>query len=339
MNKRRILTVLIIVVLIILGWFASLFWYKSPSQSQPLQGAGPSPKELIKLNVRLAWQANANSAGQIVALARDFYREEGLDVTFNEGGIADPSVKTVAGGADDLGFANGVYPIVAARAVGAPLRIVAIIHQEGYHCFCARDNSGIQTPKDWVGRRVGVKPSGSATYYYYQMLIRKLEIDRSTISEVPVGYDVRPFLAEEVDVFPGARNNEALTIEGYGIRLKCISPEDYGIPTIGHVLFTTEAMLHAREDVVRRFVRATMRGWNWCRVPENRNAVIEYLVAYNPKIDRSKERRALDETLLLVGDGSINKNKLANIIDSQMLYGDLAHPVTVDEIIHPFPIH
>lgn len=340
MNKRRVLTVLTVSGLVILsGCLTYLFWYKSPSPSKPQQGVGQRSKESIKLNVRLAWQANANSAGQIVALTRGFYREEGLDVSFNEGGIADPSVKTVAAGADDLGFANGPYPVIAARVAGAPLKILAVIHQEGYHCFCARYDSGIHTPEDWAGRRVGVKAPGSPTYFYYQMIIRKLGIDRSKIYEVPVAYDVRPFLVGEVDVFPGAKNNEAVTIENNGIRIKCISPEDYGLRTIGHILFTTEKMLRDHEDVVRRFVRATMRGWDWCRVPENRSAVIGHLVAYNPRLDPLKEKRALEETLLLVGDGSINKAKLADIIDNQMRYGELARRIMVDEIVFPIPTH
>jgi ABC-type nitrate/sulfonate/bicarbonate transport system substrate-binding protein len=289
---------------------------------------------LIKLNVRLGWLVNANSAGQIAALARGFYRDEGLDVTFHEGGLADPSVKTVAGGADDFGFANGPDLVISARAAGAPLKILAVIQREGYHGFFVREDSSITTPHDWIGRRVGVK-IGSPTYLYYLTILNKLGIDRASIHEVPLGFDVRPFLTRDVEVLPGAKNNEAITLEAQGIRLRTFSPADYGIPTMGNVLFTREAMLYEHEETVRRFVRATMRGWIWCQALENRDAAIDYLVAYNPKIERLKERRALEETLPLVGDGSIDRNKLSQIIDNQFHYGGLARRVTVEEIIAP----
>jgi NitT/TauT family transport system substrate-binding protein len=293
---------------------------------------------LIKLNVRLGWLVNANSAGQIIALARGFYREEGLDVTFHEGGIADSSVKTVACGADDLGFANGPDLVISARAAGAPLKILAVIQRESYHGFFVREDSNIATPHDWIGRRVGVK-MGSPTYLYYLAILNKFGIYRASIQEVPLGYDVGPFLTRDVEVLPGAKNNEAITLEAQGIRLRTFSPADYGIPTMGNVLFTTEAMLHEHEETVRRFTFATMRGWLWCQAPENRDAAIEYLLAYNSKIERSKERRALDETLTLVGDGFVDKVKLADIIDNQIRYGYLARRVTVEELIAPLKTH
>jgi NitT/TauT family transport system substrate-binding protein len=323
------LTVAVFIALV--GWLASSFRQASRGPIKTAQ-VGLKSTELIKLNVRLGWLVNANSAGQVVALARGFYRDEGLDVTFHEGGIADPSVKSVASGADDLGFANGPDLVISARAAGAPLKILAVIQREGYHGFFVREDSGIETPHDWIGRRVGVK-IGSPTYLYYLAILNKLGIDRASIHEVPLGYDVLPFLTRNVEVFPGAKNNEAITLEAQGIRLRTFRPADYGIPTMGNVLFTSDAMLHQHEETVRRFVRATMRGWVWCQAPENRDAVIDYLVASNPKIDILKEKRALEETLLLIGDGSIDRAKLADIIENQISYGGLARRVTVEEIV------
>jgi NitT/TauT family transport system substrate-binding protein len=335
MNKKYLVTSLLVGALI-----SSLAWLALSSCQMPLKTTTTleSGKQeaigLMKVNVGLGWLINANSAGQIAAQAQGFYRQEGLDVTFHEGGIANPSVKTVAAGADDLGFANGPDLIIAARASGVPLQILAVIHREGYHGFFVREDSGILTPYDWRGRRVGVK-IGSPTYLYYQAILNRLGIDRAAIQEVPLGYDLHPFLVKEVDVLPGAKNNEAIALEAQGIRLRCISPSDYGIPTMGNVLFTTEQMLREHADMVRRFVRATMRGWAWCRVPENRNSTIDYLIARNPALDRVKERRALAETLPLIGEGDIDREKLADIIDNQFRYGDLARRVTVEEIIAP----
>jgi ABC-type nitrate/sulfonate/bicarbonate transport system substrate-binding protein len=334
---RRLVIALMVGILIgLLGWLAVSFQHVVPGMMKPEQIGDQKSPELIKLNVRLGWLGNANSAGQIVALARGFYREEGLDVTLHEGGIAAPSVKTVAAGADDLGFANGPDLVISARAVGAPLKILAVIHQEGYHGFFVREDSGILTPNDWVGQRVGVKV-GSPTYLYYQIILTKLGIDRTAIYEVPLGYDVHPFLTRDVDVLPGATNNEAITLEANGIRLRYFLPADYGIPTMGNVLFTTEAMVRNSPDTMRRFVRATMRGWAWCKVQENRDVTIDYLIAYNPKLERLKEKRALEETLSLVGNGDIDKDKLARIIDNQIHYGDLARRISVNEITASLP--
>lgn len=300
--------------------------------------AGPGGGPAEKLRVRLGWLANANSAGPVVAAARGFYQDEGLDVMLSEGGMAQHAVRSVAAGEDDLGFANGPDLVISARAAGVPVKIVAVVHQEGCHGFFVRDDSDIRSPRDWPGRRVGVK-SGSPTYTYYLALVSKLGIDRNAIREVPLGYDPRPFLAGDVDVYPGAKTNEAVTFEQQGVRVRCIDPEDYGIPTIGTVLFATEPILRDRADAVRRFVRATMRGWDWCRPASNRESVVNHLAALNPGLDRRKELRALELTLPLVGSGEIDRARLAAFIDVQTRHCGLSRPVTMDELAAPPMAH
>lgn len=331
-NRWRIIAAAAILLAGLISWLVFSFWQVAPSRAVSSRGTGEGGQVgLEKLHVRLGWLANANSAGQIVAAAKGYYHDEGLDVIFREGGMVDPSVKTVASGEDDVGFANGPDLVISARAAGAPLKIVAVIQREGYHGFFVRDDSVIQTPKDWIGRRVGVK-LGSPTYLYYQAILGKLGIERSGIHEVPVTYDLRLFLAGEVDIYPGAKNNEAIALEAQGIRLKCFSPVDYGIPTMGNVLFANETTLHKRRDTVRRFVHATMKGWDWCRIPEHQNAAIDYLVAYSQRLDAANEFRALNMTLPFVGNGDVDRNKLAAIIDMQFRFGGLSRRVSVAEV-------
>jgi ABC-type nitrate/sulfonate/bicarbonate transport system substrate-binding protein len=308
------------------AYLTARFWPAGP-------GGGPAPPA-EKLRVRLGWLVNANSAGPVVAAARGFYRDEELVVMLSEGGMAQHAVRSVAAGEEDLGFANGPDLVISARAAGVPIKIAAVIHREGYHGFFVKDNSDIRAPRDWPGKRVGVKP-GSPTYTYYLALASKLGIDRNTVREVPLGYDPRPFLAGDIDVYPGAKTNEAVTFEQQGIRVRCIDPEDYGIPTIGTVLFASEPTLRCRSDAVRRFVQATMRGWDWCRPAGNREEVVSHLAALNPGLDRRKELRALELTLPLVGTGEIDRARLAAFIDVQTRHGDLSRPVTIDELVTP----
>jgi NitT/TauT family transport system substrate-binding protein len=41
-----------------------------------------------------------------------------------------------------------------------------------------------------------------------------------------------------------------------------VSPSSYGIDLYADTLFTTEKMLREKPDVVRKFVAATLKGWN-----------------------------------------------------------------------------
>ena len=287
------------------------------------------------LNVRLGWLVNANSAGQIAALEEGYYAEQGLNVVFHEGGMAMPSVKTVAAGVDQIGFANGPELVIAARAAGVPLRIVAVIHQEGYHAFFVHSSSSIKEPKDWKGKRVGIK-FASPTFSQYQALLLGAEISRNDVTEVPLGTDLMPFLAEEIDVYPGAKTNEGLELANQGVPFRIIEPESFGVPTMGNVIFTTEAYLQEHESTVRRFIAATMKGWEWCKTEGNRQAAVEHLSKHNAMIDKEKELSALGLTLKLLGDGEVPEQKLQRILDAQLRFGQIAIGLQLDDLIGDF---
>jgi len=293
-------------------------------------GREDSKASEVALNVRLGWLTNANSVGQVAAVRRGFYSDEGLAVRLRDGGLVDPAVRTVAAGVDDLGFANSPDLVIAARSAGAPLRIVAVIQSQGLHAFFVRQDSAIRSPRDWAGRRVGVK-TGSPTLLYYEEILAKLGIDRRAITEIPLGYDIRSFLAGEIDVYPGALNNEALAIEGLGVKLRYFLPQDFGIPTMGGVLFVNERTLQTRRGVVERFTRATLRGWEWCAQRENQETAVAYLLERNPRLDRQRELRAVRMAVSSFNSGAIDKPRLARMIEGQVRLRGLPR-VTVQEL-------
>lgn len=297
----------------------------------------PTPE---RIKVRLGWQVNANSAGPIVALEKGFYAEEKLDVALLPGGLDNSSVRTVATGDDDVGFANSPDLVVNSRAAGAPLKIIAVIHQRGYHGFVARKGSGINTPKDWEGKRIGVKYA-SPTYLLYQVLARKFGIDRSTIKEVPLQYGLQPFLTGEIDVYPGAFTNEAISFELLGVSLDRIDPAAFGVETLGNVIIANERNIEKRPGMLGAFTRATIRGWDWCLKPENQEEAVQMLLRHSPDLKAEKERKALAQSASLVLPlghdgrpigriGRIDRDRLASIVKYMHEFGVIDRPIPVD---------
>jgi NitT/TauT family transport system substrate-binding protein len=78
-----------------------------------------------------------------------------------------------------------------------------------------------------------------------------------------------PLLTGDIDVWPGYLINEVLAAKEKGFDVNIVYPSDYGIDLYADTLFTTEAMLKEKPDVVRNFVVATLKGWNTAiAVPE-----------------------------------------------------------------------
>jgi len=300
-----------------------------------LAGCGGKVEESRELLVRLGWQVNANSAGQIVALEKGYYEELGVAVKLLPGGLANPSVKTVGSGAEDIGFANSPDLVIHARSAGVPLRIIAVIHQTGYHAFFSRVEANIRTPHDWIGKRVGVK-YGSPTYLYYLEALRKNNIDRKSIVEIPVKYGLQSFLNGDIDVYPGALTNEGIALERRGLRIHRLSTTDLDMKTWGNVIFTTEEQLKSNRDAIRSFIKATIKGWQYCVDIKNEDEVLDLIARHTDEIDREKERVALRLTTKLVSErpiGSINLEDFSAILDREQQLAHLNSKITVAKII------
>jgi NitT/TauT family transport system substrate-binding protein len=212
------------------------------------------------VTVRLKWFNQAQFAGFYVAEEKGFYKSAGLDVNIQPGGPDFPAVQMVTGGSEQFGV-TGADQILIARSKGVPIVALAVIYRRNPFVMFSLQKSGIKTPADWIGKKVGVKIGGNEELIY-RAVLAKAKIDKSQLTEIPVKFDIAPLLTGAIDVWPGYLINEVLTAEEKGFLVNIVYPSDYGIDFYADTLFTTEAMLKSKPDVVRNFVDATLKGWN-----------------------------------------------------------------------------
>jgi NitT/TauT family transport system substrate-binding protein len=223
-------------------------------------GLGAVAHAADAVTVRLKWYNQAQFAGFYVAQDKGIYKSAGLDVNIQPGGPDFPAVQMVAGGNEQFGV-TGADQILIARSKGVPVVALAVIYRRNPFVLFSLAKSGIKTPADWVGKKVGVKIGGNEELVY-RAVLAKAGIDKSKLNEIPVKFDMTPLLAGSIDVWPGYLINEVIEAKEKGFAVNVVSPSDYGIELYADTLFTTEAMLKNKPDVVRRFVAATLQGWN-----------------------------------------------------------------------------
>lgn len=212
------------------------------------------------VTVRLKWYNQAQFAGFYMGQEKGFYKAAGLDVSIQPGGPDFPAIQMVAGGNEQFGV-TGADQILIARSKGVPVVALAVIYRRNPFVLFSLAKSGINGPKDWVGKKVGVKIGGNEELIY-RAVLAKAGVDKSRLTEIPVKFDMTPLLAGTVDVWPGYLINEVLEAKEKGFAVKIVYPSDYGVDLYADTLFTTEQMLKEKPDVVRRFVAATIKGWN-----------------------------------------------------------------------------
>jgi NitT/TauT family transport system substrate-binding protein len=218
-----------------------------------------SPATPASVSVRLKWLHQSQFAGFYSAAAEGYYEAAGLKVKLDPGGPDSPSVQLVASGSNTFGVA-GADQILLAREKGVDVVAVATIYRQTPFVLMTRADSGITTLKQLAGKKVGVKFGQSEEVTYRAMLSAA---GMSSPDEVPVKFDLGPFLSGGVDAFPGYSINEALAAAEAGKPVNVIGPASVGLSLYADTIFTTRSEIEKHPEQVKAFVQATMKGWQW----------------------------------------------------------------------------
>ena len=261
-----------------------------------------------KVTLQLKWVTQAQFAGYYVAKDKGFYEQAGVDVTIKPGGpdISPPQV--IAGGGADV-IIDWMPSALASREKGVPLvNIAQIFKKSGMMLTCRRD-SGIKKPADFRGRTLGVWFFGNE--YPFLSWMAKLGIPTEGgadgVTVLKQGFNVDPILQKQADCVSTMTYNEFWQIIDAGIpekELLVFKYEDQGVATLEDGLYVHEEKLQdpAFVDKIVRFVRASVRGWDWARVNGTEAAMITLENDATGAQTEKHQRRMMGEIIKLLGN-------------------------------------
>lgn len=241
--------------------------------------AGAAMAEDVTL--QLKWVTQAQFAGYYVALENGYYEDEGLNVTIRPGGPDIAPVQVLMGGGADV-MVDWMPSALAAREQGAPVvNIAQPFVRSGMMLTCLAE-SGIVTPEDFRGRTLGVWFYGNE--YPFLSWMNHLGIPTTGgadgVEVLRQGFNVDPLLQRQADCISTMTYNEYGQVLDAGIsadQLVTFKYEDQGAGTLEDGLYVLEANLAdpAFVDRMARFVRASMRGWEWAAAnPEEAAGIV-----------------------------------------------------------------
>ncbi|MCC5983181.1 MAG: ABC transporter substrate-binding protein [Rhodobacteraceae bacterium] len=232
------------------------------------------------VTLQLKWVTQAQFAGYYVALENGYYADEGLNVTIRPGGpdIAPPQV--IAGGGADV-IVEWMPAALAAREAGLPLvNIAQPFKQSGMMLTCLAD-TGITGPEDFPGRTLGVWFFGNEFPFLSWMSTLGIPTEGGDdgVEVLRQGFNVDPLLQRQADCISTMTYNEYWQVIDAGIgedELITFKYEDQGVATLEDGLWVLEDNLvdPGFVDRMARFVRASMRGWEWAAANPTEAAMI-----------------------------------------------------------------
>lgn len=222
---------------------------------------GHEPIEADKVKVQLKYVHQAQFAGMYVALEKGLYHQENLDVEFIEGGRDRDSVTPVVSGEAHFGIAASDI-LLLKRYEGDPIVAIAAVYRKCAAAFFSKKESGIIRPADMVGKRIAVV-SENAKEYEIQLraMVKTLGLDITTMTLLPLDQQYEGFLGGDVDVTGAYITGGAMRMSAQGVELNTIWPGDYGIRFYSDTLFVNESLIQTNPDMILRFLRATLKGW------------------------------------------------------------------------------
>ncbi len=293
----------------------------------------PAPANaLVKIRFQTDWFPQPEHGGYYQALAKGYYAAEGLDVEILPGGPNAQVMTSVALGRADLGMTNGDDVIVAV-ARGVPIKMVGAEMQRDPQGILFHSAHPLHTLRDLNGRTL-MAGAGST---WLQVIKKKQGID---FQLMPLVGDLARFMNNKEFVQQCFVTNEPYFARqrGADVGALLIASDTY---EPYRVMFAGTAMLAKNPELVRKFVRASVRGWvdylNGDPSPANR--LIAAMRLDLPPEFLAYSIKAMNDYRLVSGDptkgefaGQLTAARLRKQIDLLQEVGVLDRKVAVGDV-------
>jgi len=237
-----------------------------------------------KVSLRLNWYLGGLHVPFYYGKDKGYYSAEGIDLTINEGRGSANTVQVVAAGSDMFGLADSSSVILTASKGADVKSVMSLLNTTGYSVVSLAE-ANIKTPKDLEGKKVAVTP-GDPLGQLLQALCKANGVDCSKISMVQVdpAAKVVTVLEKKADALLGGVDDQYFLIKYKGANPAAMRYADFGGNIVGMTIFTSGETLKKNPDLVKRFVRATVKSWEEAK--KNPGAAVDAALKVKPDLNR-----------------------------------------------------
>jgi NitT/TauT family transport system substrate-binding protein len=200
-----------------------------------------------------------------VAIEKGFFREEGLNVNIISAKGTAHGIQNVESGLAQIGFID-VASLVVARAEGSTVKVASVIYQKAPFCFFSLNpGANVTKLKDFEGLRVGSN-TGSYISNIARAMMRKEGLDPSKLSVESIEPSARiAMLATRkipaIDFF--IITKPAMERAVKDAKVVTFLFADHGLDLYSNGIGAKESFLKENPEVMKGFVRASLRGYQY----------------------------------------------------------------------------
>ncbi len=292
-----------------------------PTGSEPVASDGATAGDCgnealggpVAVEFQLQWVPQAQFAGYFAAKDLGFYEEAGLDVTLLDGG---PDIAPQQVVADPSGpeFGEAWVPkVLVAREEGADLVNIAQVFQRSGTVEVSFADSGIESPEDWAGKKIGAWGFGNE--FEVVAAARQAGLEPGVdFEQVTQNFDMVAFLNGDIDAAEAMTYNELAQVlesenpdtgELYQLEdLNIIDFNEVGTAMLQDHIMARESWLAdetngvSNEQIATCFLRASFEGWMHCR--DNPDECVEIVLDQGTILGEGHQHWMMNEINALI---------------------------------------
>jgi NitT/TauT family transport system substrate-binding protein len=226
------------------------------SSSSPA-GSSSAP---VTVRMQLSWTPESEFAGYLVAAAKGYYKQAGLNVSILSGGPNVNDVEQLADGAADV-TVDRTSTLFQSWAKGVPIKAVAETDSAPQVVLVGWKKDGITGVASLKGKQIGIYSDDT---FIMDTMLKNMGVSLSSIHVFYEGYNVDGFIANKYPVAEAYLTSDWESILDSGIKpsqLTIWKPASYGADIIHGSIIATDSFIQAHPGALRKFVQATLRGW------------------------------------------------------------------------------
>ena len=250
------------------------------------------------VSFRLNWYLGGLHTPFYLGKERGYYKDEGIDLTIHEGRGSANTVEVTAAGSDTFGLADSSSLMLLA-AKGAEVKaVMSLLNTSGFGVISLKQ-TGIKTPKDLEGKRLAITAGDALTQLFPAVVkYNRLDMNKITLVQVNPAAKVVALLKKRVDALLGGLDDQYFLVKAKGFHPAALPFAKNGANTIGMVILTQASTIKNKPDMVRRFVKATIRSWK--AAIADPDAAIAAALKVKPDLNRESTKEQLLEDISLM---------------------------------------
>jgi len=286
-----------------------------------------------RVTLVLNWTPSGDHAPLYYAIQQGWYREAGVDLRLEIGRGSGASAARVGAGAE-MGISD-LGSVMVARGAGADIVAVMNIFANSPQGFYWLRSSGIQSVRDFAGRRLG-NPPGDAARVMWPAIARQIGMDAGSVTWVNINPAAKPaaLLSRQVDGTTFFYNYHYIMQREMGADLGFASWRSLGLNLYGNSLIANARFLRDKEATARAVTRITQRAYLHCvATPE---PCIAAMTAAVSGIKAEEEIQNWNLTVSALFDDDAFRNQAFGWFVPERVRADLAVVRETFELARPF---